>query len=204
MNAETQTIESLLDSIAERSPTPGGGAVAGYTSALAASLASMVVAYSKPAETPHTSDSELERSHDRFIRARRRSLDLAEEDQRAYSQLNELWKKPKDDPTRIEAWDDAVAAAIEAPCQLIDLALEILVSLEALLPEANRHMMSDLAIAAAMAETSIRSAAWNVRINLPLMSDLEQAQQHTALLHSRLEQASTRLLLIESACRAAS
>ncbi len=164
----------------------------------------MVVAYSMQADSASENDQELSVAETRFVRARQRSLDLADEDQRAYGELNELWKLPKDDAQRNASWKDAVKAAIDAPSELIDLGLEMLVALEALLPSANRHMMSDLAIAAAMAETSIRSAAWNVRINLPLMSNTEQAQIQTDLLHTKLEQASARLLLIESACRATS
>ena len=47
-----QPFEDLLNAIAARTPTPGGGAVAASTGALACAMGRMVVAYSANAKKP--------------------------------------------------------------------------------------------------------------------------------------------------------
>ncbi len=42
------TVESFLDEVADRTPTPGGGAVSALAGALACAMARMVAAYSEP------------------------------------------------------------------------------------------------------------------------------------------------------------
>ena len=42
MKIKDQTLEKFLDSVASKTPTPGGGAVAAVTGAMAASLVEMV------------------------------------------------------------------------------------------------------------------------------------------------------------------
>ncbi len=161
---------AYLDALAAAVPVPGGGAVAGVTLAQANALGSMVVGYAigKPKFAAHDATHRV--AHAQCERSRRRALELADEDARAYAALNALWKLPKDDPARA-GFGDAVTAAIAAPEATLQLAHETLCALEVLVGSTSAALASDLAIAIDLAEVAARAAIANVRINLPSLSD---------------------------------
>ncbi len=171
MNLENQSLHDFLNAVGEKSPTPGGGAVCSITAALGAALARMVVNYSLGKKSLAGHQNLLEESLPQLQQLQQQSLNLARADAEAYAQLNKLWKLDKNDPHRIEHWAAAVTAAIDAPRQVVSCMLDFLNKLKSLACCTNPHLASDLAIAAILADAATRSAAWNIRINLPLVSD---------------------------------
>jgi formiminotetrahydrofolate cyclodeaminase len=167
-----QTLESLLNSLAAKQPVPGGGAVAGITTALSASLGGMVVAYSLGKPSLADSQSMLENAAS--------ELEQAEADAVAYGRLNALWGLEKDDPDRLSGWTDAVEGAIKAPGEIMETADRILEILEELPGRSARHLGSDLAIAVELAATGARAAERNVAVNLPLLPEGETRNDHDA------------------------
>lgn len=180
------TISEFLNQLAAKSPTPGGGAVAAVTAATAASLAQMVVHYSlgKPSLAAHAPLHEASLAALQSLGAK--ALASADADAAAYSGLNALWKLPKDDPKRTAGWADAVAAAIAAPREVLRLCNAILEVINSLCPTINRQLASDLGIAADLAETGARAAAWNVRVNAPLLASSAKRDALLADLNSQL------------------
>lgn len=198
------TLDDLLDAIAAKTPTPGGGAVAALAGAIAAALGGMVIAYSKGRKAL-AGQEELHREAAATLADHRvRALALAEADARAYARLNALWRLPEEDPKRRAEWDAAVAAAIDAPSRAIDLALETLDLLERLPGRTNAMLASDVAVAAVMAEAAARGAAWNVRINLPSVHDAARRAAIERRTAERLACAGSRRSAIETACAPAS
>ena len=180
MSLTDLTLDDALEAIGAKTPTPGGGAVASITAALGAALARMVVNYSlgKPKLAEH---AELHAESLESLEAiSKRALTLAAEDEAAYGRLNALWKLPEDDPQRRAGWADAVAGAIDAPRRVLALSVELLELLDRLPGRTTKLLASDLAIAAVLAEAATRSAAWNVRINLPLTDDADALGRETA------------------------
>jgi len=165
------TLDSFLDAVASRRPTPGGGAVAAATGALASALGSMVVAYSIGRDDLAEHRADLDRASDRLARARTLLLALGDEDARAYAWLSELLALPKDNPRRRGEFSAALVAAIDVPGAVVAAAGDLLRLLDSLGPISNRHLRSDLAVCAVLLEATGRAAAWNVRINLPLVDD---------------------------------
>ena len=175
MNLETPTVRELLDSIGAKTPTPGGGAVASITAALGAALGMMVVNYS----IGRKSLAEFDDLHREALRTLQEladaALDGAGKDAEAYGRLNALWKLKEEDERRRREFPEAVGAAIDAPRQVMGTALGVLHLLKRLCGRSNRMLASDVAVAAILAEAGLRSAAWNVRINLPLLEDRDEA-----------------------------
>jgi len=139
--------------------------------AIGAALGGMVVAYSEGRASLAEHADRLATSRTALLRHRLRAVELAAEDARAYAAMNRLWRLSDDDPQRIEGMPAAVDAAIAAPRATAELGLELLEVLEGLVGRSNRHLGSDLAIAAILAEAAVRAAVWNVRINLPMLED---------------------------------
>jgi methenyltetrahydrofolate cyclohydrolase len=203
MGLDDLTVSELLTSLGAKTPTPGGGAVAPIAAGLGAALAQMVVRFSQGRKRLAEHDPLHVEAIDELQRIIERMLALASEDAEAYARLNALWKLEKGDPRREAEWADALAGAIDAPRRVMESCLELLTLLERLCGKTSRTLNSDLAIAAVLAEAAARAAAWNVRINLPLLVDEEQAgvlEHETA---SGVERARTLCRAVEGECRPA-
>jgi len=190
----------MLDAVAAKSPTPGGGAVASATGALGSALGSMVVAYSVGKKAFESHRPELEAAAATLAGARRLLLDLAVADMEAYGVVNALQKLPESDARRIAQWAPAVAASIQAPRSMIAVANDLLRLFERLGPISNQHLRSDLAIAAVLAEACARAGAWNVMINLPLLTDEKERAEVEAQTRHAVADARARCDAIERAC----
>jgi len=170
-----RTVSDLLDAVAARQPTPGGGAIAAVTVAMAASLGEMVLRYriGRPDSAAHDD------LHGEVLESlgglRSRALALADTDATAFEHLSALWKLPADDQRRQAEWADAVAGAIDAPQRVMAAGLTVLELLDRVSPTVGTNLGSDLAIAALLARSGVEAAAWNVRVNLPQLADEARA-----------------------------
>jgi formiminotetrahydrofolate cyclodeaminase len=195
------SVGGLLDALAAKQPVPGGGAAAGLVLATAAGLGSMVLRYSVGKKAFAEWNHELEQALETCDRLRLEAIAAADADAAAYGELSSLWKLAEDDPARIARWKSAVEAAIAAPRRAMTLAATLLEVLEALPERTSKSIRSDLAIAAILADGAMRSAAWNVRINLPLLGDLAAASLEDAAIGDQLADFRARAEAIEVKCR---
>lgn len=202
MSAEqVPTLNEFLNAVAARRPTPGGGSVAAAAGAMACAMGRMVAAYSPTkgadAETQHmvaTLGQQLQRA-DGLLRR------LIVEDAAAYSALNEAAKRLRADPSTKHEHDDALAVAISVPLEIAAVACESIVIMERLVAVANRHLLSDLGIAAVLAETTARAAAFMVRVNTKSLGQPETRRQAEQQIDRSVERARETLARIDAALR---
>lgn len=171
MNLRPLTIGQFLDDLSAKSPIPGGGAAASLTGAIAASLASMVVAYSLGKKTLADHQPALEAASKELSERRERFLGLAEEDAAAYADLNASLRLDKADPQRLAALERASRASIAAPMRTLEHADALLILCEALALITNKNLRSDLGIAAALACSAACASHWNVSVNAPILDE---------------------------------
>jgi len=174
------TIQGFLTDLAAKQPVPGGGAVAGITTALSAGLGGMVVAYSVGKSAFKESESMLRETGAELAELRSAALRQGEEDAAAYARLNALWGLTKDHPDRTAGWIDAVEGAILAPGAIMRTADRVLELLARLPGRSAKHLASDLAIGVELAATGARAAERNVMVNLPLLPEGEIRERHDA------------------------
>lgn len=186
MSIERQTVGDLLSGIAAKQPTPGGGAVAGVTLALAASLGEMVLNYSigKKSLAEHAQLHETARELMHGFRVR--AMELADADERAYAALNAIMAR-KDNPPSTEERDRAVMDAIAVPMEVLLIAARLAEEVEQLVGKTNRYLDSDLAMAAILADAAGQSAGCNVRINLPELSSESARIEFTLQMETHLD-----------------
>lgn len=196
MEIDRLAVGELLESVAARAPVPGGGAVAALTAGLAAALGRMVVAYSGTKQ-----EAGLAEAGDALGRLQQRALELAGADAEAFARLSELWTLPAEDEHRRAEWAGVVAGAIDAPRRVIETSRETLRVLDRLSAAASRNLRSDLAIAALLAQAAAEAAAWNVRINLPLVADDAEARRLEAETETVLAEVGALRDAVERACR---
>lgn len=179
------SMQEFADRLASKSPSPGGGAVAAVTAAHSAALGCMVLAYTLGKPKFAADESENTKALEFFQRAQSTALALADEDAVAYGNLSALWKLPPTDARRVVQEPDAVRAATAAPMSILMLAHDILETLQKLPKTCNPNLLSDLAIAATLADTAAGAAAWNVRVNVPQLRDAaERATTENKLAHA--------------------
>jgi len=176
---ESMTLREFLGQMAAKTPTPGGGAAASAVGALAAALAQMVVAYSVGKKALAAHEPALLEATEYLTRARGLLLALADEDAAAYGAVNELSRLPEGDPRRREELPAAQAAAVGVPMATMAAGLDLLRRFEPLAAMTNRHLRSDLAIAAILAQACCESSRWNVRVNVGSLGDEQQAAAST-------------------------
>ncbi|MHC5113985.1 MAG: cyclodeaminase/cyclohydrolase family protein [Planctomycetota bacterium] len=200
MDPQHTTVAELLSSIAEKAPTPGGGAVAALAGALGAALGRMVLAYSEGRK----SLAEHAELHGRVRSALDtlvpRVTDLARADAEAYARLNELWRLDENDPRRQAEFQDAVRGAIAVPQEILGAGLELLDLARDLCGTSNAMLASDLAMTAVLAEATVRCAAWNVRINTPQLADRDDAARLEQGVEEAIAHATRTCAEIEAAC----
>lgn len=158
-------VAEFLDRLSDRTPTPGGGAVAAAAGALACAMGRMVAAYSVGKKTPEAVRGRVESAGDKLGRLDEMLRRMIAEDAVAYSHMTSV------DRSDVSAHQAAVIAAVSVPLGIaaaVSEALEVLVDLKV---DASRYLLSDLGVAAVMADATARSAAYSVRINLPEVAD---------------------------------
>lgn len=196
---DEQTLGGLLSAVAAKTPTPGGGAVAGAVGALASALAEMVVAYSIGKKTLAEHEPSLRDAQRRLSNARTLFLRLAEEDAVAYGAVNELSRLPEGDPRRA-GLAPAQEAAVQAPMAMIAASVDLLRLMEELAGRSNRQLASDLAIAAVLAEATARAAGWTFAVNLGYLPEGPARSRARADADRSIADAARRRSRIESAC----
>jgi len=160
-----QTFGVLLESIAAKTPAPGGGAVASAVGALGSALAGMVVSYSVGKKSLAAHELALRQAAQQLSIARSLLLRLADEDAQAYGAVNELSRLPETDARRTAELSTALRAAVDVPLATIAACVDLLRLMESLTTITNRQLRSDLAIAAVLTEAAARSSRWNVAVN---------------------------------------
>lgn len=181
MNPESRTLVGMtlaefLEKLSSSSPTPGGGAAAGVSGALAAALGCMVCALTigrrKFAEVePRV--RELQTSLDR---SRCLLEELIDEDAAAYEALSAAFKLSKDDATRGERIQAAAQLAASVPLQTAAIARVAMEALCELREIGNPNLRSDVEAGIHLAHAAMHSAAENVRANLPFVTPDDAAR----------------------------
>lgn len=168
-------VREFIAATAARQPTPGGGSVAALCGALAAGLATMALRYTAGKKSFAPYEAELQAAIARLTTAGQLLEELMAEDVAAYEALSGMLKLPQ--PERLAHPDYAaiVVAAIRAPETAGAIAENILELCAGLLEKTNKLLLSDLGIAATYAHATVHASELNVRVNLPLLPNADEA-----------------------------
>ena len=127
---------------------------------------------------------------------------LAAEDAEAYGMVNTLSRLPDTDPRRRADLPEAISASIQVPMTTIAACVDILRLLDELSTITNRHLRSDLAIAAVLADAAARSSRWNVLVNAANLTDPEQRMDKARQMNELLADSRRLMEKVETACEA--
>ncbi len=171
----SQSVNDFIEATAAKSPTPGGGSVAGVVGALGAALGEMALNFTRGKKKFAAHQEYYEHLTRRLKKARRMFADLVADDVAAYRFFQET-SRMEDSPEKSEKMRAAVAAAIAVPREATKLSLALLGDLMEFCDKCSKLLISDLVASAALAVATIRLSNYNVRINIPQVDDEQAAK----------------------------
>ena len=148
-----------LSNLADRTPAPGGGALACALAAQATALFAMVARYSKGPRFGHALIERLDRDQARLMQ-------LAADDQTAFEALNSALRRTKNNPDRHEALLRLSRAASVPPMTAFEDTLDLAQTFLAVANYTNKNLATDTLMVADIYASALRSLTLNVLINL--------------------------------------
>ncbi|OUS85099.1 cyclodeaminase/cyclohydrolase family protein [Rhodococcus sp. NCIMB 12038] len=185
MSIRHDTVTGFLDSLADRTPAPGGGATAALHLGQAAALVSMVARYTtgKKYADHGMLVERICSSADAF---REKALQFADDDMAAFTAVIDAYRLPRETDeesgARTAAIATALAGAAAVPAEVVVAAGDVVALADVLLPVANPTVVSDVAAAAEAARAAATTARVNIEVNLPGITDADTRRSLTECL----------------------
>ena len=183
----TLSSKEFLEKLASSAPTPGGGGGAAMAGALAASLASMVGNLTTGKEKFAEHEVEVQGILSEAEALRLRMLDLVNADAEVFKAFMVCYRLPKNTEeeklARAEAIQKAAKQAAEVPLEIAEACLKVIKLAERIAVIGNHGAITDAACSAILGRAAMRSAMYNVTVNLKLIKD----EAYNAALYVKLE-----------------
>ena len=180
INLVDLTVSEFIEEVASDKPAPGGGSVSALGGALGAALAVLIGKATIGKEKFIDVQEEMESVISKGTELYQRLNKLVDEDTEAFNQILHAYRMPKDEPeVRSAAIQDAVKRAAEVPLQTAKISFEVLDLIIAVAERGNKNAITDAGVAALFAESAIRGALFNVKINMLSIKDEEVKQNFT-------------------------
>jgi glutamate formiminotransferase/formiminotetrahydrofolate cyclodeaminase len=164
--------------VASAEPAPGGGSVVAVVAALGAALGEMVCRLTLEKVVEPGVEAELGRALAAAGDLRGRLLELSGRDEAAYGAYAAAVALPNrteaEKRARREAREAALVGAAEVPLAVAEACLALAATLGPVARSGGRFLVSDVVVAARLAEAALHGALANVRANTRLMRDEER------------------------------
>jgi len=188
----------FLDALAAPTATPGGGSVAAFAGAMAASLGQMVAGLSRKKKSQLAVVDKLSETLDSMRRVAEELTAAVDRDADSYDAVMTAFKLPQGDATEIQRREQAIQSATrvaaEVPLEVADRTVTLFERLGQLAAIAAASMKSDLDVARLMAAAGAKGALANVEINLDGIKDagyVAATRERISALRERLGETST-------------
>jgi len=168
-------IKTFLDTLASKSPTPGGGSAAALVGAMSAALLSMVGNLTIGKEKYLDVENDIKRLLEKSEKLRADFEELIEKDIEAFNQFMAVMKLPKETKeqkeNRSREMQNALKDAANVPLEIARKSLEVLNICQEVAAKGNKNVISDAGVGAIVAEAAFESAILNVKINSGMIKD---------------------------------
>ena len=167
--------QEFLGKLASNAPTPGGGGGAAMAGALAVALTSMVGNLTVGKEKFAQYEAEVQELLAKAEALRMKMFLLVNADAEVFNNFMVCYRMPKntdeEKQARNQAIQNAAKEAAEVPLKIAESCLEIMKLAERIAIIGNPGAITDAAVSSIMARAALRSAVYNVVINLKLIKD---------------------------------
>lgn len=175
MQLTAETVRAYTEKLAGGEPTPGGGSAAALAGALAAAAGAMVGSFTVGKPKFAEVEAEVAAILEQLQSLRERMLDLTDLDAEAYAEVGAAYSMPKETEDqkaeRKGAIQEALKSAARVPLGVVLAAGEIADLLPALAAKGNPNLLSDVGVAAILAQAAFEAGRLNVEVNLAGVRD---------------------------------
>jgi len=169
------TLDEFLNTLASGAPTPGGGSAAAVIGAMGAGLISMVCNVTLGKKGLEAAAAEMRAVCSESEKLRLRLTAMVAEDIAAFDGLMNAYRMPKaseaDKAQRSAAIQKSLIGATKTPLDCARACAQIIEISRRAAQHGYAGVISDAGVGVLAAQTALRSAALNVRINAPLLED---------------------------------
>ena len=178
---EKELMGLWLNTLASKSPVPGGGGASAIGGALAAALGQMVVNLTVGKKKYADVEELMQELLGKLQACQADFLNLVDQDAKVFAPLAAAYALPtsteeeKQEKARI--MEERLLAASLVPLHMMEKAEEMLGFLEILAEKGSRMAVSDVGVAVQFARTALTGAVMNVYINTKSMKNREKAEE---------------------------
>ncbi|MFO1076711.1 MAG: cyclodeaminase/cyclohydrolase family protein [Planctomycetota bacterium] len=174
-----QPFAKFLESLAARTPTPGGGAAAAMAGCMGTALFLMVVRFSRGKKANVDREGDLARVEGVLAGHLERLMPMADRDCKSFDLVSAAYGMPKDtEPQkalREKAVQEAMVGAMVVPEETLCMVRDVFVAMDSVRSCVGKAIVSDLASGAALLLAAAEGAFLNVRINAAFLTNRELA-----------------------------
>ncbi len=168
-------IMQFLERTASGAPVPGGGSIAALSAAVSASLSEMVANLTIGRKGYEAIENEMKEIAKDAFNYRGKLVHDIDRDSDAFNNVVSAYKLPKSTEenrsNRDRAIQQGLKNAVIVPLSVAKDALRLMELAARVVENGNKNAVTDGAVAAMMARTSVLSALYNVKINLLSITD---------------------------------
>lgn len=175
-----QPFRKFIESVAAKTPTPGGGACAAMAAAMGTALLLMVVRFSRGKKGNEEHEADLAEAESVLDDHLERVLPMAERDCAAYDMVSSAYRLPKESEeeqaVRSKAIEEAMIGAMVVPEETMCMVRDAFDAVDRIVGCVNKNIVSDLGSGAELLRAGAESAYFNVRINAEYLKNRELAK----------------------------
>jgi glutamate formiminotransferase len=179
--SEGDSASSFLDQLASSEPAPGGGSAAAYSGAMAAALVAMVARLTIGREKYADVEGRMMEIASQAERLRSWFQNAVVLDEQAFRGLMKARKLPKgsdiEKEDRTKAIGRATLEAASIPLQVVEKAVNVIHLAREVAECGNLNAITDASTAGLIAQTALKAAGLNVKINAATAPDKTAAEQ---------------------------
>ena len=181
-----RTTFDFVDAVSRDSPAPGGGSVAALAGALGGALAAMVANLSVSKGEFDSQYETLCKIADQGQTIKDKLVRGVDQDTAAFDLVLEAMRMPRDTEVeryeRSRAMEEGYKVATLVPLATVEQCRDALRLCAEIAPITDPNMVSDVGTGALLAHAGAQAAAYNVRINLPHITNEDfEAETHATL-----------------------
>jgi formiminotetrahydrofolate cyclodeaminase len=176
-----QPFDRLIESLASKTPTPGGGAAAAMAGCMGTALLLMVVRFSRGKKANAGREDDLATAEKLLDRHLALMMPMAERDCRSFDLVSAAYGMPKDTDEqkalREKAIQEGMVGAMVVPEETLCMVRDVFVATEKVVDCIGKAIVSDLASGAALLLAAAEGAFLNVRINAAYLTNRALAEK---------------------------
>lgn len=188
------SLREVLKASASDAPTPGGGSVSAMVGSFGVAMVSMVGNLTTGKEKYKDVEPQVQAILDKTGKLMARLEELVKDDMQVFGKFMDTLKMPKDTEEqkaeRARLMQETLKAATDTPMEIARVCLEGLELAEELSSIGNKGAISDVGVAAYVAEAALNSVLLSVDINIPSIKDEEYVERIQAEKYALIVKAS--------------